>query len=466
MKKLWKMFLAVAVMSIAICLFVGTEVFAETKGGELCEGFSWSFDTESKTLTLKGEGDLPKGALSYLSFPWEEHVDDIQHIYLDGITSPGSVKVMYNSNIIKTFSGRYGKDITWELDLTDLSFVVDGTGNAEYAPWSDLWFGNRLKYAVIGDEITKITWITFQSSRYSIDTVMIGKSLASWVFASNIVISPDNPYYSSYEGSVYTKGFEKLVYCPATEQTPKLHPDVKIIGKRAFRDDYRGTIIIPWGVTTIEEEAFVFWGGKPHVVLPDTITSMQQTDSEYKDAEVVFIYSRSNEVVHSAVGDKQDSFQHPIAQPVDSLAEYYPDIPEAQGQSSSPVSEPSQPPVSQPESSTPSGSGTSSQTPTTSSSQPSTSSGTSSQLISEPSSSQPEESSVPEESSAVLEEPSSEVSVSEPESSSSEESALSEPSAPAEQSGGFSNLWPLFFALGTVVICAGVVIFLIWRKRR
>ncbi len=486
MKKLWKMFLAVAVMSIAICLFVGTAVFAETKGGELCEGFSWSFDTESKTLTLKGEGDVPEGVLSYQSFPWKDDVNDIQYIYLDGITSSGSVNSKYSLDKIQTISGRYGKDITWQLDIVNQSFTVEGTGEAEASPWNFLVSTANsvsanifyLKTAVFGQNLTKVA-----SVGYVISTLDIGKTdYAFMQGCSNVNASPDNPYFSTYDGALYTKGFKKLLYYPVRDPLPKFHPDLKIIGAQSL-SLCNETVILPWGVTTIEEDAVYAPGYRPNVVLPDTVTSMLQNHAGGKDCSVIFTYSKSNTAVGNVIGGQTDYYNRPLYHPVDSLAEYYPDVPEARGQSSTPVSEPSQPLVSQPESSQntsavsqpessrpSSNSSTSSQTPTTPSSQSSASSVTSSQPVSKPASeptlsSQPEESSMPEESSAVSEAPSSEVSVSEPESSSPEESELSGPSAPAEQSGGFSSLWPLFLVLGAAVVCAGVIIFLIWRKR-
>ena len=60
MKRIWKTMFAAMLMSLAVCLFAGTAASAETVSGEIAEGFTWSYDTETNTLTLKGEGEIPE----------------------------------------------------------------------------------------------------------------------------------------------------------------------------------------------------------------------------------------------------------------------------------------------------------------------------------------------------------------------------------------------------------------------
>ena len=88
MKKLWKMMLAAMMMSLAVCLFAGTAVSAETVSGEIADGFTWSYDTETKTLTLKREGEIPEGAIPFPR-PWEEYEDSLDSLVLDGVTGVG-----------------------------------------------------------------------------------------------------------------------------------------------------------------------------------------------------------------------------------------------------------------------------------------------------------------------------------------------------------------------------------------
>lgn len=468
MKKMWKTFLATTVMSIAVCLFMGTVVFAETDGGEICTGFTWSYDDGTKTLTIKGEGDLPSGALPEES-PWQEYMEEIQFIYLDGITSPGSVKNRYSVDSIQTISGRYGTDITWTLDVISQSFLVNGTGAASYEPWSEL-YSEDLKSAAIGDGLTEVNWL----NGYYIDNLTIGDSCSNYkdYKATNITASSNNPYFSTYDGSVYTKGYEKLLYC-ATKPDPKLHPDVKVLGAYAFLYN-TGSIIVPWGVTTIEENAFEIYGANTQIVLPDTLTSVKNL-FHGKDNHVLFICSKSNGVVLRDIGNKKDSFDNPVLQVMDSLAEYYPGY----------VSEPSPPEESKPESSKP----TEPSKPAESSqpaepSKPSESSKPT-QPTSKPSSNpQPESSvseSIPEKPAS---EPSADPSVSESsnqesttpenslesaiESSDKSEEEMSQVEAPeSDEAAGNSISWliPLVFALGAMAAVAAVILFIIWKKK-
>ena len=61
MKKIWKMFLAAAVMSIAVCLCTGMTAFAEEIQGEFEENPAvfWKIDTDAKTMTFYGDGGTP-----------------------------------------------------------------------------------------------------------------------------------------------------------------------------------------------------------------------------------------------------------------------------------------------------------------------------------------------------------------------------------------------------------------------
>ncbi len=495
MKKLWKMMLAAMLMSLAVCLFAGTAVSAETVSGEICDGFTWSYDTETRTLTLKGEGEIPAGAVSSPS-PWEDYREDIQYIYLDGITSSGSVYGRYNRDKVQAISGRFGTDFTWELDLVSLTLNVDGSGKMEDTPWAELYddgdLGSErnLKNYVIGDGITSMC-----ESGYYTNTVTIGKSCSNYIYVATIIVSPDNPYFSSYDGAIYTKGYEKLL-CYPYWNPHELHPDVKIIGKESMISRLKGTIVLPWGVTTIEPYAFVVTGGgKPTIVLPDTITSMQQTNAGGKDCEVLFVYSRSNDVVQRAIGNATDSFGYPIANPVDSVAEYYPDHYAQTPEASEPSSEPSAPtssgssdakPVDKP-----SGGASSSQPQPPS--QPAESSQPSSQTASRPASSSQPESSAPESSarpaessapSAEASEPSaqesSEAAFSVPESSETESSSpesspessdefyedmMSRSETPEQAGGSLSWILPLVIVLGAAAAVAAVILVLVLRKK-
>ena len=481
MKKLWKMMLAAMLMSLAVCLFAGTAVSAETVSGEIADGFTWSYDTETRTLTLKGEGDIPQDAISDPS-PWVEYRDSIQHVYLDGIAS---LTLNYSIPNAALVSGKYGT-ISWEMDMANRTLQVNGTGSADNGPWDAFADRASASYEVtLGDQIT-----AWSSPNLYVHTLHIGAGYSANYFdGAYVIASPDNPDFSTYEGAVYTKGFDKLLRCEIREN-PKLHPDVKIIAANAFPYT-TGTIIIPWGVTTIEEGAFQIYGATTQIVLPDTLTSVKNLFLCGKDFYFIFIYSKSNEAALRDLGNQKDSFDNPVSKVVDSLAEYYPDhyaqTPEA-SEPSAPTSSGSSDakPVDKP-----SGGASSSQPQPPSqpaeSSQPSSQPASRPASSSQPESSAPESSAQPAESSAPSaeasepsaqessEEPSSAPESSETESSSPEsspessdefyEDMMSRAETPEQAGGSLSWIFPLVIVLGAAAVVAAVILVLVLRKK-
>lgn len=482
MKKIWKTMLAAMLMSLAACLFAGTAVSAETVSGEIVDGFTWSYDTETKALTLKGEGDIPQDAISDPS-PWVEYRDSIQHVYLDGIAS---LTLNYSIPNAALVSGKYGT-ISWEMDMANKTLQVNGTGSADNGPWDAFADRASASYEVtLGDQIT-----AWNSSTFYVHTLHIGAGYSADYFdGAYVVASPDNPDFSTYEGAVYTKGFDKLLRCEIREN-PKLHPDVKIIAANAFPYT-TGTIIIPWGVTTIEEGAFQIYGSTTQIVLPDTLTSVKNLFPGGKDCHILFIYSKSNEAALRDLGNQKDSFDNPVSKVVDSLAEYYPDhyaqTPEASEPSapassgsgdakpvdkpSGGASAPSQPPTEsfQPAepSSKPADTSKPAQTASKPASQPQAESSAEQEKPSSATSESsaaaepplPAESSLPEES--ILE---SSISESNPESSDELYEEMSREETPERTSGGVNWIIPLVFALGAMAAVAAVVLFIIWKKK-
>lgn len=470
MKKIWKVMFAAAMISIAVCLFAGTAVFAETVSGELAEGCVWEVNTETGTLTITGTN------YSWMTYPefmekdnWSAYESEIEHIYLDGLSRFSESYAMSN---VKSAAGQYGS-ISWEM--TDKTLRVNGTGVASGMVWDafvDLFAPCEV---ILGDQITG-----WAANRVIAQTLHIGADYSSEYFPGGFIIaSPDNPYYSTYEGSVYTKGFTKLLYYAGGT----FHPDIKIIGTGSCRGLMNETLVLPWGLTTIEDDAFVIAGYRPTVIIPDTVTSMQQNHAGGKDCSVIFTYSKSNTAVANVIGGKTDYFDRPISNPVDSLAEYYPDhVKPSEPEPTTPSSEPSsQPTESKPEPSKPAESSKPaepSSKPADTSKPAQTASKPASQPQAESSAEQEKPSSVASESSAAAELPlpaesslleesilESSISESSPESSDELYEEMSREETPERTSGGVNWIIPLVFALGAMAAVAAVVLFIIWKKK-
>ena len=494
MKKLWKMAL-LTILGTCIALCLGISAAAETHSGEvdsLGDLFTWTVDTDTRTLTIEGSG----GTFAEKFVPWEDWEDSVDTVVLLG---KGKLQLSSEHPLGQSFL-RMEPDIvyrqdngsSWEYIWKEHTVNYYGQGILGPFGWgatmlSDLTEIDTLKFSDEVVWVSPLPYIEFYTLILGTNADILEASatdLYTLHRVQNIIVDESNPKYCSYDGAVYSKDGSSL-YC-ATRLDVDFHPNLRYL-ERYSLEMSDGTVVLPWGLQTINGGALRQLVNVT-VILPDTLTFINGDNNNPEEVSrleyyITVRFSKNNKEAIAKLTGGANTYGKLTPEIVDSVAEYYPDIPEAQGQSSTPASEPSQPPVSQPqssqntsavsqpESSRPSSnSSTSSQISTAPSSQSSTSSVTSSQPVSKPASeptlsSQPEESSIPEESSAVSEEPSSEASVSEPESSLPEESELSEPSAPADRAGGFSSLWPLFLVLGAAVICAGVVIFLIWRKK-
>lgn len=472
MKKFSKIFLATAVMSLSIGVFAGMNVSAAIYSGSFVELYgytnTWSVDTNAKTLTLLGSG-TSHFANPNQEIPWLPYADDIETVVVDSRINPsgslglterdvlpnletivqvkGDFRASYDIDTkTTTLTGNgkwpngfsyfmYGMGIPSTLiigdGITDYNETVGGMcarlvigkdvqtinmgaiafaqkievkeGNPTFSSYAGcLYSSNHEKLLVsphystsvklhpdvkiIGENslpnsltgtlvlpwgvttVEKNVFNDFENRMTVVipDTVtsfdpgwnnsdkiifMISKdndSLFSTLLKTGTEIwstgnigqyypgidtgkpaEPDKDEFAYYDGCKYTKDFQKLLSVPADKKEVQLYPDVKIIGEGSFySSDPPATIVIPWGVTTIENHAFVFLGGsKPQIILPDTITSMQQKSAGGKDCEVIFTYSRGNTVVHNAIGNVKDSYDNPIANPVDSVDQYYPNRP-------------------------------------------------------------------------------------------------------------------------------------------
>ena len=82
-------------------------------------------------------------------------------------------------------------------------------------------------------------------------------------------LSGENKNFAVYDDCLYTKDYQTLPFCPLEKETIQFHPNLKIIGRWAFYGVHlEDTLVLPWGITTIEYLAFANCRGT--VVIPDT----------------------------------------------------------------------------------------------------------------------------------------------------------------------------------------------------
>ena len=241
MKKLCRFTFMLMFVSILFCGCFCLSASAETLTGDLGDGFTWELDTETRTVTFRGNGELPAWERTEVGFPLSSSFDRVVlDIGITGVSKEFRVDVFFPKTIV------LGKDIHDSENL-----------------------------------------IAAASESYEVD--------------------PENPYFASYKGGLYTKDYTKLIAYPTDRAPVEICPKTNILGEQAFlyyghlvRDKKieRGYIVVPWGVTTIEGACF-----EPYtpitVVLPDTAIRFPNdriyvpSDRAY-DAGSEFIFSKYN----------------------------------------------------------------------------------------------------------------------------------------------------------------------------
>ena len=127
MKKIWKTFLAAAVMSIAVCLCTEAAVFAETVSGEIKTDngkgvyFTWEFDTETQTLTV----EQPMKIVNYADGEaWKEYEKDIRHVILKDHAFE-----IWGIDYAEDITMEAGSGFSWTLDMASRTVTLNGTGD-------------------------------------------------------------------------------------------------------------------------------------------------------------------------------------------------------------------------------------------------------------------------------------------------------------------------------------------------
>ena len=209
--------------------------------------------------------------------------------------------------------GDLGEGFTWELDTETRIVTFRGNGELPDFKSADVNFPATSTY----DRVVLDVGITGVSKGFRVDvyfpkTIVLGKDIRDSInltaaASKSYEVDPENPYFSSYKGGLYTKDYSKLIAYPTNQIPVEIHPKTNVLGEQAFlyyghmvRDEKieKGYIVVPWGVTTIEGGCF-----EPYtpitVILPDTTICFSSdeiyvpSDRGY-DAGTEFIFSKYN----------------------------------------------------------------------------------------------------------------------------------------------------------------------------
>ena len=241
MKKLCRFTFMLMFVSILFCGCFSVSASAETLSGDLGDGFTWELDTEARTVTFRGNGELPAWERTEVGFPSPSSYD---RIVLDvGITGVSTefMRLTHFPDIIVL-----GKDLKDSKNLSGVAY-------SSYEVDSENPYFASYKGGLYTKDYTKL--VAYPSNRTPVEIHPKTNVLGEHAFR----------YYGYWERD------EKIE---------------------------RGYIVVPWGVTTIEGACF-----EPYtpitVILPDTAIrfpsgEIYMRNSRGYDAGSEFIFSKYN----------------------------------------------------------------------------------------------------------------------------------------------------------------------------
>lgn len=238
-KKFIIMYLIMILMLIQ-CSIITSNVKAEVLTGNT-EDNSWTFDTETGTLTYTGTGEINDNFASQISR------NDIKHIKInEGIEKIGVEKSVF-----------YGL-----VNLEDIEFP-NSLNEIGYYCFSGC---TSLKNISLPKNLERLTWASFAGCT-SLTTVTLPKSLMdsganSFVRCTSlteILVEQGNTKYTSVDGILYSKDKTELVAYPVgkTDKEFDVPTYVTKLGWGAFDGNQNlEKIVIPDSVTEIEGALF------------------------------------------------------------------------------------------------------------------------------------------------------------------------------------------------------------------
>lgn len=275
---------------ISLCMAV-TLLFAmlpqimlpvEAASSGICgKNLIWSLD--SGTLTISGTGEMYDFE-SRSDAPWYQYRKSINDLVIgSGVTSIGSCAFVELE----------------KLTTIDIPSSVTRLGGLA------IYLCHNIKSLTIPSSITDMAYDAIYAC-YGIETITIPNSVADFSSSdfsscdslSYIYISGEDGKYCDIDGVVYDKEITTLVCCPPGRTNISIPNTVTHIGAGAFDSCLNlGEIVLPEGITTIEQHAFVFMYKPTSLVIPSTVTYIDE-EAFFADPNFTFIDVADNNIFY------------------------------------------------------------------------------------------------------------------------------------------------------------------------
>lgn len=217
MKHLLCMWAVLVALAMVLPGYIGSVKAAE-QTGKAGENVYWSFQEDTGTLTIYGEGEMAdySGIVGYYP-PWEEFDGQIKQIVVEeGITAIGSEAFCHCFNA------------TCVTLPSTLKTIEDG--------------------AFLYCE--SLQTITIPENATNIGGGMVSSVFGGCISMEKILVSEENPAYTSVNGILYNKSKTELILCP---------------------EAFTGACAVPEGTVKIEEGAFGFCTGLTEICIPGSV---------------------------------------------------------------------------------------------------------------------------------------------------------------------------------------------------
>ena len=309
-KKLFSLFL---ILGLIACLTFSAS--AEEVGGSF-DSFTWTYNTDTATLTVGGEGHM--GSLQFKDIPWEDYTTQIRSIVIEpgvtavgdhaftGCTSVTSVTLPEGLTAIENFcfngctalnqiklpstleyiddSAFRGTGLTgitfpaslkhiYRAAFYDCKSLISVTipGNVETIDDSAFEKCTALLKLTIEEGVKTIDLSAFRDCSSLLEVTIPG-SVTEWGMDS--FLSCENLRSVTVAEGVTSIPTEAFMHCDNLVSIT-LPSTLRTINSRAFSScDKLDSVVIPEGVTTLATSVFSGCTGLTSVSLPGTLTSM------------------------------------------------------------------------------------------------------------------------------------------------------------------------------------------------
>lgn len=228
----------------------------QADSGTCGDTLEWSYDKESETLTISGQGSMED--YGSIEPPWQSLKDEVKKVILqEGITYIGEAAFWEMSNITM---------VECPSTLTEIGIAAFGNCSV----LSEVRFNENLntidRYAF---QKTALTAIELPASLVSVDPLsFLGDDV------TEVSVAEANEFLTTIDNIVFSKDLTNLYYCPeGLTGSYEIPSSVTTVGDYALNASSYESVMIPESVVIIGEGAFSQCE-MTSIDIPDSVTSV------------------------------------------------------------------------------------------------------------------------------------------------------------------------------------------------